>query len=166
MRHARITFHYRNLPLLLLRARELLVARFRPLLQSQGITEQQWRVVRLLVEAGSLEPREIGRLCNLSSPSLTGVLARMDALGLVRRRRFETDQRRIAVTLTPRARALAARLAPQIDATYRQLRAQLGDELYTGLLEVMDRVIQRLDVAPAGRRTRRPAARRKQSTRG
>ena len=160
MKSREITFQNRNLPLLLLRGRELLVAHFRPLLQSQGITEQQWRVVRLLVEAGSLEPREIGRMCNLSSPSLTGVLARMDALGLVKRRRFETDQRRIAVTLTPRARALAARLAPRIDATYQNLRAQLGEELYAGLLEVMDRVIQQLETAPARKRGRRQPGRR------
>lgn len=155
MKSRDITFHNRNLPLLLLRGRELLVAHFRPLLQSQGITEQQWRVVRLLVEAGSLEPREIGRMCSLSSPSLTGVLARMDALGLVKRRRFETDQRRIAVTLTPRARALAARLAPRIDATYQELRAQLGEELYAEMLDVMDRVILRLDATPEARRGRR-----------
>ncbi|NAW23594.1 homoprotocatechuate degradation operon regulator HpaR, partial [Salmonella sp. gx-f9] len=38
------TFKRRNLPHLLLRARETLMARFRPILREHGITEQQWRV--------------------------------------------------------------------------------------------------------------------------
>ena len=67
---------HRNLPLLLLQAREHVIARFRPILNAHGITEQQWRIVRLLLEADALEPREIGELCTLSSPSLAGVLDR------------------------------------------------------------------------------------------
>jgi DNA-binding MarR family transcriptional regulator len=53
---------HRNLPLLLLQARERVMARFRPILNEHGITEQQWRIVRLLLEEGPLEPREIGEL--------------------------------------------------------------------------------------------------------
>src|SRR5690606_19498463 len=107
-------------PLLLLQARDHVMARFRPILNEHGITEQQWRVVRLLLNTGPLEPREIGELCRFSSPSLTGVLARMEELDLVARKRFETDQRRVSVSLTPRSRALAARMAPEIDATYQR----------------------------------------------
>ena len=51
---------HRNLPLLLLQARERVINRFRPLLNAQHITEQQWRIVRLLLESGPLEPRQIG----------------------------------------------------------------------------------------------------------
>jgi homoprotocatechuate degradation regulator HpaR len=139
------TFRNRNLPLLLLRTRERIVARFRPLLHAHGITEQQWRVVRLLTESGPLEPREIGALCNVSSPSLTGVLARMDADGLVRRERFASDQRRVRVSLTARARRLAAEMAPAIDETYGELRALIGEPLYARLCQTMDDVLERLE---------------------
>ena len=99
---------HRNLPLLMLQAREHLIGRFRPLLNAHGITEQQWRIVRVLLEVGALEPREIGELCRLSSPSLAGVLARMEEIGLVSRKRLAHDQRRVRVSLTPRSRVLAA----------------------------------------------------------
>jgi sulfite reductase beta subunit-like hemoprotein len=68
-------FHHRNLPLLLLQAREGVMAQFRPILNAHGVTEQQWRIVRALLEQGPLEPRQIGEVCRISSPSLAGVLA-------------------------------------------------------------------------------------------
>ena len=68
---------HRNLPLLLLQARERVIARFRPILNEHGVTEQQWRIVRALLERGPLEPRQIVDVCRISSPSLAGVLARM-----------------------------------------------------------------------------------------
>jgi hypothetical protein len=42
-------FKHRNLPLLLLQARERVIGHFRPVLNAHGITEQQWRIVRLLL---------------------------------------------------------------------------------------------------------------------
>ena len=44
------------------------------------MTEQQWRIVREMVEQGPLEPRQLVELCSLSSPSIAGVLARMEEL--------------------------------------------------------------------------------------
>jgi DNA-binding MarR family transcriptional regulator len=73
------------------------IARFRPALNAAGVTEQQWRIVRALLEQGPLEPRQIGRCARISSPSLAGVLARMDDLGLVQRERLPHDQRRVMV---------------------------------------------------------------------
>src|SRR5205807_1339178 len=67
--------HHRNLPLLLLQARERVISHFRPILNANGVTEQQWRIVRVLYEQPSLEPREIVELCRISSPSMAGVLA-------------------------------------------------------------------------------------------
>ncbi len=136
---------HRNLPLLMLRAREHLIRRFRPLLNAHGITEQQWRIVRVLLEAGALEPREIGELCRLSSPSLAGVLARMEEIGLVSRKRLAHDQRRVRVSLTPGSRALAARMAPQIEAVYARVEQLLGREFCKRLYAALDSVIDKLE---------------------
>lgn len=152
MAHRDSAFRYRNVPLLLTHLRERHLARFRPLLHARGLTEQQWRVVRLLVDAGPLEPREIGRICGFSSPSLTGVLARMDELGLVARERHASDQRRRVVSLTPAARRLAAAMAPEIDAIYERIRADVGEPLYERLCDAIDQVIARLESPPAPRR--------------
>jgi homoprotocatechuate degradation regulator HpaR len=132
---------HRNLPLLLLQARERVIARFRPILNAHGITEQQWRIVRALIDTGPLEPREIGELCRISSPSLAGVLSRMQELGYITRRRLDHDQRRVRVSLTPRSRGLAARMAPQIEATYREIETVIGAEFSARFYRALDELI-------------------------
>ncbi len=137
----------RNLPLLLLQARESVIARFRPILNAHGLTEQQWRIVRALLERPALEPREIVEACRISSPSLAGVLARMEATGLVQRTRLGHDQRRVQVALTPRSRALAARIAPEVEAAYAAMEAQIGSAALQDFYATLDRMIEAL--APA-----------------
>jgi homoprotocatechuate degradation regulator HpaR len=134
-------FRHRNLPLLLLQAREHVISRFRPILNAHGITEQQWRIVRALLDTGPMEPREIGLLCRISSPSLAGVLSRMEELALIKRKRFDHDQRRLHVSLTPRSRALSARMAPQIEATYRDIETLIGAEFSARFYGALDELI-------------------------
>lgn len=137
-------FTHRNLPLLLLQAREQVIARFRPLLNENGVTEQQWRIVRALLETGPLEPREIVLVCGISSPSLAGVLARMEELGLVARKRLDHDQRRVRVSLTARSRALVRQMAPRVEQAYRELELQIGPELVQQMYAVLDQLNARL----------------------
>jgi homoprotocatechuate degradation regulator HpaR len=137
-------FQHRNLPLLLLQAREGVISRFRPLLNAHGVTEQQWRIVRALVDLGPMEPRQIVQVCGISSPSLAGVLARMDEMGLVQRERFDNDARRVLVTLTPKSRALAQRLAPQIEALYAEIEALIGPAFTQEFYQALDTLIARL----------------------
>jgi len=136
--------HHRNIPLLLMRARERMISYFRPVLNAHGITEQQWRIVRLLLETPALEPRQIGELCAISSPSMAGVLERMEQAGYITRRRVEHDQRRVLVSLTAKSRGLAAAMAPEIDATYRRIEKSLGRELSVRLYETLDFVLEKL----------------------
>lgn len=146
---------YRNLPLLFLQAREAVFARFRPTLHEAGVTEPQWRVLRILLEHDALEPRQISRICYLSSPSLAGILSRMDDLGLVVRRRLDHDQRRVHVSVTDKGRALAASLAPQIENAYRELESRLGHAFVEDLYETLNEVILKAGgaVPPAARET-------------
>ncbi len=102
------------------------MAHFRAILNQHGLTEQQWRVLRALLDESPLEPRQICETCQLLSASATGVLARMEELGLVRRERMAEDQRRVRVSITPKSRALARRILPLVDAQYRQLELALG----------------------------------------
>jgi homoprotocatechuate degradation regulator HpaR len=135
----------RNLPLLLLQAREAVLARFRPLLNAHGVTEQQWRIVRAIAEKGPLEPREIVRWCGISSPSLAGVLARMEAAGLVQREPHADDARRQRVRLTPASRGLVRRLAPKIEATYAEIEHDLGRGGLAPLIATLEEVVARLE---------------------
>ena len=138
----------RNLPLLLLRAREGVMSRFRATLHQHGLTEQQWRVLRALLEASPLEPRQICEVCQLHSASATGVLARMEELGLVTRERMAEDQRRVRVSITPKSRALARRMAPLIDAQYRELERCVGAPLLAQVYDTLDTLLLRLGEVP------------------
>ena len=140
-------FKRRNLPLLMLQARERVLGHFRPLLNAHGVTEQQWRIVRELFESEPLEPREIGELCRLSSPSLAGVLARMEEIDLISRKRLKRDQRRIEVSLSPRGRLLAARMVPQIETVYSRLEGTLGETFCRQLYGALDEMIVKLETA-------------------
>jgi homoprotocatechuate degradation regulator HpaR len=139
-----LSFSRKNLPQLMLQGRELVLARFRPLLNEAGFTEQQWRIIRVLVEHGPLEPREIVQVCGISSPSLAGILSRMQETGLVLRERMAQDQRRLLVSATAASRAAAARLAPRIEQVYVELEAELGSRLTRQLYDSLEALVARL----------------------
>ena len=105
------TFVHRNLPRLLLQAREAVMAHTRPSLREHGLSDQQWRVLRVLGEHGTVETGRVAREAFILGPSLTGVLARMERDGLIRRERDPADQRRTVVEATPKGRKLVERLS-------------------------------------------------------
>ena len=136
---------HRNLPHLLLQSRETLMRRFRPILQAHGLTEQQWRILRALLEEDALEPRQLCERCLISSPSITGVLLRMEEAGLIVRERMPHDQRRVNVTLTAQAKKLGKRLAPEIDKKYAEIEASVGVVQLQNMYDVLDVLLQRME---------------------
>ena len=137
------TLRHRNLPHLLLRARETLMAHFRPLLGEFGLTEQQWRVLREIVEQGPLEPRQLCEACSISSPSIVGVLQRMEETGLITRERMAHDQRRVRVSLTPRSQKIAQRLIPMVEQRYQMLEESLGLRSIQEVYDALDALLAR-----------------------
>jgi len=138
---------HRNLPHLLLRGRDLLMAQFRPLLGEHGLTEQQWRILRELLEQGPQEPRQLCEACSISSPSLVGVLQRMEEAGLVARERMAHDQRRVSISMTPKSRQIARRLVPQVEARYALLEQALGVQAMQEVYDALDALLARAPVA-------------------
>lgn len=130
---------YRNLPQLFLKAREDLLHHFRPIITHFGLTEQQWRILRAVGEAEQLEPREISDTCQILSPSLAGVLARMEDMGLLTRTRMAEDQRRVTVRLTAKGEALVDEMTPLISEQYRAIERAFGADLLREVYEVMDK---------------------------
>jgi homoprotocatechuate degradation regulator HpaR len=146
-------FKHRNLPLLLLKAREALMRHRRPALRAHGLSDQQWRVLRVLAEPAHADGLDTGRLAreaHLLGPSLSGMLARMQAAGVVQRARRAGDARRSVVRATPAGLALAASLQSAIEAQYDELEAHLGRARLTQLYALLDELIAlQGDDAPA-----------------
>jgi len=115
---ARPPFVHRNLPRLLLQARESVMAHTRPSLREHGLSDQQWRVLRVLGEHGTVETGRVAREAFILGPSLTGVLARMERDGLVQRERDPLDQRRSVVQASPKGLQLVQQLSRTIEDHY------------------------------------------------
>ena len=144
-----IAWRHRNLPQLMLQAREALMAQFRPILNENGVTEQQWRIVRALLLHGPLEPRQLCELCQISSPSIVGVLLRMEEAGLVDRERMAGDQRRVRVSATARSRQLGRRMIPAIEKRYADIEGLVGVETLQKAYDVLDALLAPLGYVPA-----------------
>lgn len=130
--------NYRNLPQLFLKARDSLMSHFRPILNHFGVTEQQWRILRVLDEHGQLEPRELCEMCQIMSSSMAGVLARMEETGLIQRNRIAEDQRRVLVRLAPLGDELMSKMAPMIDLQYQYIEQAFGKQAIDALFKALE----------------------------
>ncbi len=134
-------FTHRNLPRLLLQAREAVMAHTRPALRAHALSDQQWRVLRVLGELGTVETGRIAREAFILGPSLTGVLNRMERDGLILRENDPTDQRRTVVRATDKGMERVATLAITIEQHYQQLEQVLGKPKLAELYVLLDTLI-------------------------
>jgi homoprotocatechuate degradation regulator HpaR len=89
----------------LLTAREAVMAPLRPHLRDAGVTEQQWRVLRVLDE-GDADPTALAEAALLFAPSVTRILKDLVDRDLIVRHADPEDGRRSILSLTPAGRAL------------------------------------------------------------
>lgn len=133
--------NHRNLPQLLLKARESLLSKFRAILNHFSLTEQQWRIMRYLYEKGTTEPNELCTHCQILSPSMVGVLGRMQVLGLVKSKRSKQDQRRKNISLTKEGEELCKKIIPLVEAQYELISETIGTELLNETYSHIDKLL-------------------------
>jgi homoprotocatechuate degradation regulator HpaR len=138
----------RSLPLELLKAREAAMARFRPMLREFGLTEQQWRVIRVLAEFGRLDASELARRSLLLAPSLTRILQFLESEGHVRRLADRGDQRRALLLLSAKGERLFAAVAPASEAVYAEMERAFGASRMETLYAMLAAFCQTQDDAP------------------
>jgi MarR family transcriptional regulator, organic hydroperoxide resistance regulator len=82
---------------------------YRPLLDALGLTYPQYLVLLVLWDRGSVPVKELGAALQLDYGTLTPLLKRLEAHGLLRRERRADDERSVQITLTPEGTALRER---------------------------------------------------------
>lgn len=82
---------------------------YQPLLAELGLTYPQYIALLALWERDGVTVSELGERLFLDSGTLTPLLKRLEASGLVARLRDADDERRVRITLTPEGRALRRR---------------------------------------------------------
>ena len=130
----------RSLPMALLRAREAVMEEFRPMLAKHDVTEQQWRVLRVLAEAGQLDASEVALRASILSPSLTRIIRNLEDRKLIRRKKDATDGRRVMLEIAPSGTALIKKVMPESAAAYERLDVRYGAAKINELLDLLDEI--------------------------
>ncbi len=134
----------KNIPLLLMRVRELMMSNFRPILTEWNLTEQQWRILRALYEEQTLEPRELCEICCILSPSMAGILKRMEELDLIIKVPSKTDKRRVLVEMAPGVEVMVKKILEANMKAYDLFAKKVGEQLLTDIEESLVLVLQRV----------------------
>jgi MarR family transcriptional regulator, organic hydroperoxide resistance regulator len=123
-------------------ASRAVTARYRPMLDELGVTYPQYLVLMLLWEEDGQTVGQLGTRLALDSGTLSPLLKRLTAAGLVTRHRRADDERSVSVRLTDAGRALqgpaCAISAEMIDAL--ALNQEQFDELKSQLRLITERV--------------------------
>ena len=115
------------------------VAVYRPVLEPLGLTHPQYLVMLALWQHGTLSVKALSGLLQLDPGTLSPLLKRLEAAGLLRRERNPADERNLALALTERGRALRAR-AEEIPVGIVE-RLGMPVEQLTALHEALTQVI-------------------------
>lgn len=110
----------------------------RAMLSESGVTEQQWRVLRVLNEEGPMEPTRIADLACLLLPSLTRILQKLEEKQLIHRERDKADRRKQVVNISEAGSSLIAANWEASVQLMNQVRDHMGVDRYEALLDLLN----------------------------
>ncbi len=128
----------RSLPIALLRAREAVMGHFRPMLALHDVTEQQWRVIRILAEAGTLDASEMADRAFILAPSLTRIIRTLEERGFITKTKDAQDGRRILLQITSTGLKIINEVSPDSRTIYTTIEQRFGRERIDTLLDMLD----------------------------
>lgn len=132
-----------SLPMMLYRTLDTVMPRFRKIFNDFGITEQQGRVLRVLWERQQVTLKVLSELTLIPTPSLVGIVDRLQGSGLVARRRSATDRRKVYVLATPKGVELEAEILPRLASAYVALKQSVDAETWEQVLNGLERISAR-----------------------
>jgi len=121
-------------------ANRAVLAVYRPLLEPMGLTHPQYLVMLALWGEAPMSVKDIGEAIQLDSPTLSPLLKRLEAAGLITRRRDANDERNLVVDLTAEGRELRSQAERIPPAVVERLGVSLAD--LEELRDVLNRVNQ------------------------
>ena len=122
---------------------------YRPILEPMGLTHPQYLVMLALWGQSPLGVKDLIAMLQLDGPTLSPMLKRLEAAGLVTRTRDPHDERQLRIDLTQQGRALREQALNVPPAVVAKLGVSLGDlmELHKGLTE-LNEAARRAGVQP------------------
>lgn len=142
----------RSLPIALLRAREKVMGPIRHMLTDVGVTEQQWRVLRVLDEHGATDATDIAKSACLLMPSLTRILQVLESKEHCTRRPHPTDRRRTLVEITETGRDLIRENVPKANKIFKEMEGHFGRDKMEALLDLLNELVEAEEAHSSPRR--------------
>lgn len=131
-----------SLTIALLQAREVAMRYFRPYLKQHNLTEQQWRIMRVLAtDNNAIDFYSLACQACILRPSLTGILLRMEQGKLILRMKPLSDQRKLYVSLTDKGRTLYDTVCMKVDHGYQAIETAFSAEKMSQLRTLLDELI-------------------------
>ena len=128
----------RSLPIALMRSREKVMGPIRDMLKVSGITEQQWRVLRVLSESGAQDLTQISIKASLLMPSLSRIIKKLREEGLIVSQTNDEDRRRQIVRIGTKGQKIIDDNLPQAMKIAEELQQHLGLERHEQLLDLLE----------------------------
>ena len=129
-----------SLPMILSRTLDGVMPVYRALFQEHAITDQQWRVMRALWEQKHLTSKQISEITLLPSPSLVGILDRLEKKGYVGRLRSVEDRRLVYIVPTQAGRKLQELMLPKIEQIHDRFMHQVTPDEWGELNRILDKL--------------------------
>ena len=129
-----------SLPMILHRTLDAVMPDYRELFARYNLTEQQWRVLRVLWSSKKVTSVELSNRTLIPAPSLVGVLDRLEKKDLVTQVRSVEDRRAVVVVAPAQGQALEEEVSPQVAEIDRQLRASVTAEEWRMMEQVLEKI--------------------------
>ena len=129
-----------SLPMILSRSIDGIMPVYRTLFQEHAITDQQWRVMRALWEQKHLTSKQISEITLLPSPSLVGILDRLEKKRFIGRLRSVKDRRLVYIVPTQAGRELQELMLPKIEEIHDSFMKKVTPEEWGELNRILDKL--------------------------
>jgi homoprotocatechuate degradation regulator HpaR len=131
--------------MILHRALDGIMPGYRDLFARYNLTEQQWRVMRVLWSEKKVTSAELSARTLLPAPSLVGIVDRLEKKHLVSRLRSVEDRRAVYILATDKGRALEAEVTPKVSEIDQRLRASVTQREWAAMEQTLDKISKKLN---------------------
>ena len=135
-----------SLPMQLLQATKSATSLFRAMLHSHQLTDQQWRIIRVLAGKKNIETFELARQSMVPPPSLTRILKNFEKTELITRKSDNRDLRKTLINLTPAGWEKFDQVSPEAERIYFAIEEKVGKQELNQLLKSLQKLNTKLHI--------------------
>lgn len=137
-----MTNNIEALPTLLLKVREASVVKMRSTLSKFDLTEQQWRVIDAVAEAGEINAKDIAEKTAILAPSISRILNTLESSGILKRKASALDKRWLNVSLTNKGKRLHKKISPKVTKSFESFSGLVSENKFKQLNSLLKSILR------------------------